>query len=245
MGRLDGKVAFISRGARDLGPTYARFLAAEGANVVIGDTLESEGKKIAKDLGSHGCYVTLDVTESSDWIDAVEIAEHTFGPLGILINNAGIVNYVPFDEYTNQQFGEIMEVNLFGTFYGMKTVIPSMKKAGRGSIINISSFYGRRETLKAPGYIASKWGVRGLTKSAALDLAKYNIRVNSIYPGQILAPTTRVNDLDTGHVAMNRAGKPEELANIVLFLAGDESGFITGADIAVDGGESAGLADWG
>ncbi|MEN6442713.1 MAG: SDR family oxidoreductase [Methanoregula sp.] len=245
MGRIEGRVALISGGARGLGATNARALAAEGAKVIIGDTLESEGKQVAKDLGPRGCYVTLDVTESSDWIEAVEIAENTFGPVSILVNSAGMVSPAPFDECTNQQFGESIESNIYGTFYGMKAVIPSMRKAGGGSIINISSFSGRRGYPMAPGCIASKWGIRGLTKSAALDLARYHIRVNSIHLGQILTSATRANDLETGHVAMNRAGMPEELANAVLFLAGDESSFITGAEIAVDGGESAGLADWG
>ncbi len=243
MGRLDGQVAIISGDARGISATYARFLAAEGANVVIGDTLESEGKRIAKDMGSHGCYVTLDVTESSDWIRAVDVAETTFGPVSILVNSAGMVNHAPFDECTNQQFGESIEANLFGTFYGMKAVIPSMIKAGRGSIINISSFSGLHGDPVSPGCIASKWGIRGLTKSAALDLARYHIRVNSIHPGQILTPATRANDLEPGHVGMNRAGMPEEVANAVLFLAGDESSFITGAEIAVDGGERARLTN--
>jgi 3alpha(or 20beta)-hydroxysteroid dehydrogenase len=242
MGRLNGKVAIISGGARGLGAANAGILAAEGANVVIADEHETEGKELVKSLGSQGCFVFIDVADPSDWMKTVEIAENTFGRVNILVNNTGIENHAPFDEYTNQQFGESIEGNLYGTFYAMKAVIPSMKIAGSGSIINVSAVSGLQGYPRQPGYVASNWGVRGLTKSAALDLARYHIRVNSVHPGQILTPQTRSGDIETGHIAMHRLGTPDEIARVVLFLASDESSFISGAEIAIDGGETAGLA---
>ncbi|ABS54925.1 short-chain dehydrogenase/reductase SDR [Methanoregula boonei 6A8] len=243
MGRLDGKVAFISGGANSLGAANASLFAAEGARVIIADVLETEGKNLAKSLGPRGTFVFLDVTDPSGWIRAAEIAENAYGPVNILVNNAGRVNHVPFDECTNQQFGEIIEANLYGTFYGIKTIIPSMQKAGSGTIINISSVSGLRGYPMMPGCVTAHWGVRGLTKSAALDLARYHIRVNSVHSGEVLTPATKSGDIETGHVAMNRPATPDEIARVVVFLATDESSFITGAEIAVDGGESAGLAN--
>lgn len=236
MGRLEGKVAFVS------GAAFSRFLAAEGARVVIADTLETEGKNLAKSLGPQGSFVFLDVTDPSGWVHAVEIAEKTFGPVNILVNNADLVNHVPFDECTNQQFGEDIETNIYGTFYGVKTIIPSMQKAGGGSIINVSSVSGLRGYPRMPGYVTAHWGICGLTKSAALDLARYHIRVNSVHHGQVLTPATKAGDIETGHIAMSRLATPDEIARVVVFLSSDESGFITGAEIAVDGGESAGMA---
>jgi 3alpha(or 20beta)-hydroxysteroid dehydrogenase len=186
MRRLDGKVAFVSGGAHFTGAAYASLLAEEGANVVIADVLEDEGKRIAKSLGHQCNFVFLDVTDPSGWIHAVEIAENAYGPVNILVNNAGKVNHVPFDECINQQFGEIIETNIYGTFYGIKTIIPSMQKAGGGSIINISSVSGLRGYPRMPGCTTSQWGVRGLTKSAVLDLARY-------HPGKFGTPRPSPN----------------------------------------------------
>jgi len=244
-GRLEGKVAFVSGGAHFTGAACARLPAAEGASVVIADVLEAEGKALARSLGPRGSFVFLDVTDSSGWIHAVEEAENMSGPVNILVNNAGRVNPVPLDECTNQQFGESIEANLYGTFYGVKAILPSMQKAGGGSIINISSVSGLRGYPMQAGDVAAHWGVRGLTKSAALDLARYHIRVNSVHPGQVITPATKSGDIETGRIAMNRPAAPEEIARVVVFLATDESSFVTGAEIAVDGGESAGLADRG
>ncbi len=245
-GRLEGKVAIISGGARGMGAADARLLVSEGAKVVIGDLLDVEGEKIAAELGKNIHYVHLDVTEPLGWANVVEIAESEFGSISVLVNNAGICNYAPFEEYTIEQFRKIIEVNLFGTFLGIKAVIESMKKSGSGSIINISSVAGLSGYPQLSGYVASKWGVRGLTKTAALDLSKYNIRVNSVHPGLILTPMTAGLEIETdqvamNNVAMNRAGLPEEIANVVLFLASDESSYITGAELVADGGASAGL----
>jgi 3alpha(or 20beta)-hydroxysteroid dehydrogenase len=244
--RLEGKVAIISGGARGMGAADARLFVSEGAKVVIGDLLDTEGEKVATELGENIRYVHLDVTEPSGWANAVETAEHEFGSINILVNNAGIVNYALFEEYTIEQFRKTIEVNLFGTFLGIKAVIPSMKKSGSGSIINISSVAGLSGYPQLSGYVASKWGVRGLTKTAALDLSKYSIRVNSVHPGLILTPMTAGIEIEPdqvamNNVAMNRAGLPEEIANVVLFLASDESSYITGAELVADGGASVGL----
>jgi len=240
MGCLEGKVAFVSGGCCDLTATNARILASEGAKVVIADACEEEGKKIAKSLGSQGRFLYLDIFEPSEWIDAVEITERAFGRINILVNHARRVNYALFDDYNNQQFGECIEVNLFGTFYGMKTVIPSMQIAGGGSIINVSSVSGLKVFPRQPGYVASSWGVRGLTKSAALDLAQYNIRVNSIHAEDVVPTDTNADNIETTLASVNRFNSPDEIARLVLFLASDKSAHITGAEIPVDDKEIAG-----
>jgi len=245
MGCLEGKVAFVSGGGCDLAAPNARILASEGAKVVIADAHEEEGKKIAKSLGSQGRFLYLDVIDPSEWIDTVETTEKVFGRINILVNHARRVNYSRFDDYSNQQFGECIEVNLFGTFYGMKTVIPSMQIAGGGSIINVSSVSGLKVLPRQPGYVASSWGVRGLTKSAALDLAQYNIRVNSIHAGDAVTTETGADSIETTPGSMNRRYSPEEIARLVLFLASDKSIHITGAEIPGDDKETTGWINRG
>ncbi|MRG59938.1 SDR family oxidoreductase [Agromyces sp. CFH 90414] len=244
MARVNGKVALISGGARGMGASHARRLVEEGAKVVIGDLLDAEGEALAAELGESVRYVHLDVTDFAQWQNAVELAVGEFGRLDILVNNAGIANFGPIEEYTIEAWDKIIAINLTGVFYGIKAAIPALKESGAGSIVNISSTAGLQGFEALPGYNAAKFGVRGLTKNAALDLGRYNIRVNSVHPGNIRTPMTEGLDVNQNHVALHRVGEPIELSNLILFLASDESSFSTGAEFVADGGETAGLAHY-
>ena len=240
MGRVSGRVALVSGGARGMGAAQAQRLAEEGAKVVIGDVLDDEGAATATALGASIRFVHLDVTKPQDWDAAVATAVSEFGGLDILVNNAGIMNYAPIDEYTHEQWDTVIAVNLTGTFNGIKAAIPALKASGKGSIVNISSTAGLKGIGLFPGYTAAKFGMRGLTKSIAVDLARYNIRANSVHPGNIRTPMTDGHDIDQSGVPLARLGEASELANMVLFLASDESSFSTGAEFIADGGEMAG-----
>lgn len=236
MGRVDEKVALISGGARGMGAAHARMLVAEGAKVVIGDILDDEGKALADDLGDAARYVHLDVTDPEQWKAAASTAVDEFGKLNVLVNNAGTVALGPLRTHDLKKWQQVLDVNLTGTFLGMQAVIDPMTEAGGGSIINISSIEGLRGAPWVHGYVASKWAVRGLTKSAALELAAQKIRVNSIHPGFIRTPMTKHLPDDMVMAPMGRPGTPEEVATFVLFLASDESSFATGAEFVMDGG---------
>lgn len=236
MGRVDDKVALISGGARGMGAAHARMLVAEGAKVVIGDILDDEGKALGDELGDAARYVHLDVTDPEQWKDAVATAVDEFGKLNVLVNNAGTVALGPLKTHDLKKWQQVLDVNLTGTFLGMQAVIDPMEAAGGGSIINISSIEGLRGAPWVHGYVASKWGVRGLTKSAALELAPQKIRVNSIHPGFIRTPMTKHLPDDMVMAPMGRPGTPDEVATFVLFLASDESSFATGAEFVMDGG---------
>lgn len=244
MGRVDGKVALISGGARGLGAAAAQRLAEEGAKVVIGDLLDAEGGEVAAASDGAITYVHLDVTDPAQWDAAVKTAVDTYGRLDVLVNNAGIATFGPIDEYTIDSWDAIIKINLSGVFYGMKAAIPELKKSGNASIINLSSTAGLQGYEALPGYNAAKFGVRGLSKNAALDLARYGIRVNSVHPGGILTPMTENIPSPQSHVALHRMGRPIEIANMILFLASDESSNSTGAEFVSDGGETAGLAHY-
>ncbi|KZE93983.1 MULTISPECIES: glucose 1-dehydrogenase [unclassified Agromyces] len=245
MARVSGKVALISGGARGMGASHARLLVAEGAKVVIGDLLDDEGATLAAELGDeHARYVHLDVTDYAQWESAVAAATEAFGRLDIVVNNAGIANFGSIEEYPIDAWQKIIDINLTGVFYGIKAAIPALKESGAGSIINISSTAGLQGYEALPGYNAAKFGVRGLTKNAALDLGRYNIRVNSVHPGVIRTPMTEELETPQNHVALHRVGEPIELSNLILFLASDESSFSTGAEFVADGGETAGLAHY-
>jgi 3alpha(or 20beta)-hydroxysteroid dehydrogenase len=244
MARVSGKVALISGGARGMGASHARLLVEEGAKVVIGDILDEEGTALAAELGEDSArYVHLDVTDYAEWEAAVAVATEAFGRLDVVVNNAGIANFGPIEEYTIEAWQKIIDINLTGVFYGIKAAIPALKESGKGSIINISSTAGLQGYEALPGYNAAKFGVRGLTKNAALDLGRYNIRVNSVHPG-VLPPmrTSRVSADPEWRakmlraVPMKREGRVEEVANAVLFLASDEASYITGTELVVDGG---------
>lgn len=241
MARLNNKVALISGGARGMGAAHAKAMIAEGAKVVIGDLLDDEGHALAKQLGPSVTYVHLDVTKPADWQAAVAAAVKTYGKLNVLVNNAGIANFGPITDYTHSDWDKIIAINLTGVFNGIKAAVPAMMQAKGGSIINISSTAGIRGYPSLPGYTAAKFGVRGLTKAVALDVGKHGIRVNSVHPGVIRTPMTTSIPEDTRHVALDRTADPVEIANLIVFLASDESSFSTGAEFIADGGETAGL----
>ncbi len=219
-----------------MGAAHARLLVAEGAKVVIGDILDDEGKALAGELGDAARFVHLDVTAPEDWAAAVSTAVGEFGKLDVLVNNAGIVNGNSLRKFELEQWRRILDVNLTGTFLGMQAAVDPMIAAGGGSIVNVSSIEGLRGAPWAHGYVASKWGVRGLAKSAALELAQHNIRVNSLHPGLIRTPMTATIPDDLVTIPLGRPAQPEEVATFVLFLASDESSYATGSEFVVDGG---------
>jgi 3alpha(or 20beta)-hydroxysteroid dehydrogenase len=225
-----------------MGESFARAMVAQGAKVVMGDLLDDEGEALAAELGDSAAYVHLDVTDRDQWDAAVHAAVERFGKLDVLVNNAGIVNFSPIDQYGPDQWDTVIAVNLTGVFNGIHAAVEALKAAAPSSIVNISSTAGLQGYTALPGYNASKFGVRGLTKSVALDLATAGVRCNSVHPGAVATPMTADLDLPQKHVAMRRMGRPEELAHLVVFLASDESSFSTGAEFVADGGETCGLA---
>jgi len=219
-----------------MGAADARMLVNEGARVVIGDILDDEGQALADELGDAARYVHLDVSSADDWAAAVETALSSFGKLNVLVNNAGIVQVGPLKTLDVARWQKVLDVNLTGPMLGTKAVIGPMIEAGGGSIINVSSIEGLRGAAYVHSYVASKWGLRGLTKSSALELASSNIRVNSIHPGFIRTPMTEHLPEDMVQTPLGRPGTPDEVATFVVFLASDESSFSTGSEFVVDGG---------
>src|SRR6476620_8014790 len=236
MGRVDGKVALISGGARGMGAAHARALVAEGGKVVIGDILDDEGKALADELGESARYVHLDVTDAEQWDAAVKAAVDAFGKVTALVNNAAIVALGQIGKFDMAKWQKVIDVNLTGTFLGMQAVVEAMKAAGGGSIINVSSIEGMRGAVMVHPYVASKWAVRGLTKSAALELASDQIRVNSIHPGFIRTPMTKHFPDNMLTIPLGRPGQSDEVSTFVVFLASDESRYATGAEFVMDGG---------
>jgi 3alpha(or 20beta)-hydroxysteroid dehydrogenase len=240
MGRLDGKIILISGGARGQGAAEARLFVAEGARVVIGDVLEDKGRALAAELGQNAAFVRQDVTRETDWESALKAAE-ALGGLHGLVNNAGIYQPATLMETDTALFERHMRVNQLGPFLGMRAVVPLMEKSGGGSIVNISSTAGLRGSPGAIAYSATKWALRGMTKAAAVDLAPRHIRVNSIHPGPIDTEMLHVrtpeqNTARLQLVPMKRMGTVDEIAQLALFLLSDESSYITGAEVAIDGG---------
>ncbi|MCZ0731447.1 glucose 1-dehydrogenase [Mycolicibacterium iranicum] len=240
MGRVDGKVALISGGAQGMGAEDARALIAEGAKVVIGDILDEKGQALADEINAETPdsirYVHLDVTQADQWEAAVATAVNEFGKLNVLVNNAGTVALGQIGQFDMAKWQRVIDVNLTGTFLGMQASVEAMKADGGGSIINISSIEGLRGAIMVHPYVASKWAVRGLTKSAALELGQYNIRVNSVHPGFIRTPMTKHFPDNMLRIPLGRPGQPEEVATFVVFLASDESRYSTGAEFVMDGG---------
>jgi 3alpha(or 20beta)-hydroxysteroid dehydrogenase len=243
MGRLDGKRALVTGGAQGMGAAHARSLIAEGARVLIGDVADDLGQSVATALGIGASYTHLDVTSKDDWESAIALAASELGGLDVLVNNAGIGNAGPLGEYRLEDWREILEVNLTGPFLGLSSAVALLKASAPSSVINISSTSGLEGYAGAHGYTASKFGLRGLTKSAALELAPYGVRVNSVHPGPIRTSMTAVVDesILSKSVPIGRIGEPEEVAALVVYLASDESAFSTGAEFVVDGGGLAGV----
>jgi 3alpha(or 20beta)-hydroxysteroid dehydrogenase len=241
MERLAGKVALVSGGARGLGAAHARAIVAEGGQVVIGDLLDDEGHDLATELGDAARYVHLDVTSPEDWAAAVSTAVDSFGLLNVLVNNAGIWDHGAIGEYTIEQWNRILSINLTGTFLGITAARDALVASAPSSIVNTSSLAGMYGYPGVHGYVASKFAVRGLTKSVALELGEHNVRVNSVHPGVIRTPMTDGVDVGSIGGALRRIGEPEEVASLVVYLASDESSYQTGAEFVVDGGELAGV----
>ena len=245
-GNLEGKVALITGAARGMGAAAARLFVAEGAQVVLADVLP-EVKEVAQELGDAALAVTLDVTDEAAWRDAVTAGEERFGKIDVLVNNAGILLMDELGNTTTEMWSKVNDVNAYGCFLGMREVTPALKRAGGGSIVNLSSVEGLGGNRFLVAYTASKFAVRGMTKAAAIELAADGIRVNSVHPGGIDTPMVRhfIPDDDNmawmgRQVPMKRPGKPEEVAQAVAFLASDAASYITGAELAVDGGATAG-----
>lgn len=242
MGRLAGKIAIISGAARGMGASHARLFVAEGAKVVLTDMRESEGNALADELGEHAFFVRHDVTSSADWDRVVKATEDKFGPANVLVNNAGILGAMATTtDITEEQYMTVIAVNQHSVFLGMHAVIPSILRAGGGSIVNISSIAGLVANYGFPSlaYVGSKFAVRGMTKAAAVEYGPQGIRVNSVHPGFIMTPmmveaTNEEGGDALSMIPLRRIAEPEEVSNLVLFLASDESSYISGAEHVID-----------
>lgn len=246
MDRLKNKVALITGAASGMGAAHAKLFVQEGAKVIITDINETEGKSLEAEFGTeNGLFIKHDVTKLEEWIAVVEEAEKRFGTINVLVNNAGTSIQESVETFTEANYRKIIAVNQDSVAFGMRVIVSSMRKGGTGSIINISSTAGMAGSKDGFAYVASKYAVRGMTKAAALDLAQYNIRVNSVHPGIIKTPlldglTKELLDQMSGKIPLKRIGQPSEISQLVLFLASDESSFSTGSEFIADGGSLAG-----
>lgn len=243
MADLTGKVALVTGAARGQGAAEARLFVARGARVVLTDVLAEEGAALAESLGPAAHFVRHDVTDDADWAAAVDTAVTVFGGLNVLVNNAAVYVAKPLAETDPADFDRILRINLTGAFRGIRAALAPMVRRGGGSIVNISSQAGLAGLPSHGAYGSSKWGLRGLTKTAALELGPKGIRVNSVHPGPIATPM--IPTLTTGPgsypaVPLQRTGLPEDVAELVAFLASDASSYITGAEVSIDGGLAAG-----
>jgi 3alpha(or 20beta)-hydroxysteroid dehydrogenase len=244
VGRLDGKVAIVTGGARGQGEAEVRAFAAEGARVVVSDVLVDEGKALADELGDDVAFNRHDVSSEEEWEAAIAFTLERFGGLDVLVNNAGIARGGPIAQHTLADYERVVAVNQVGVFLGIRSAVAPMTTAGGGSIINISSGAGLRATKYMIGYAATKYAVTGMTAAAALELARYGIRVNSIHPGVIETPMVAGSSPEMMSsmikaTPLRRVGQPSEIAQVALFLASDESSYMTGAHLPVDGGITA------
>jgi 3alpha(or 20beta)-hydroxysteroid dehydrogenase len=242
VGRLDGKVALISGAARGLGEAFARAIVAHGGRVTLGDIRDREGEALADELGPSATYTHLDVTSMQDWEDAVARTVSIFGRLNVLVNNAGVAAFGRLGQFTEQQWNSVLAINLTGPFLGISAARDALVASVPSAIINISSTAGLVGSGQGHAYNASKFGLRGLTKSVALELGPLGVRCNSVHPGPTLTPATEGADFSAIIGPLGRLGSPAEVANLVVYLGSDESSFSTGAEFVVDGGQTAGHA---
>lgn len=260
--RLEGKIAIVTGAARGMGEAEARLFAAEGARVVLADVLDTEAKAVAADIGARAHPVHLDVTDEAGWQAVLAETIETFGTPDVLVNNAGVLAVDPLLQLQEESLREVLDINLIGPILGMKTIGAAMADAGHGSIINVSSTGGMVGMSMIPAYVASKWGLRGVSKSAAIELGPRGVRVNSLHPGGVATPmvgvsrTTMDDPPAPGVIAddpdlaaadarcatqpIARVGRPIEIARLALFLASDEASYCTGAEFVADGGSIAG-----